>query len=234
MVQLVRHCWWSTSTTPEVWITCGENSWRSFRYTQLSYQSFNDFVRVVSQQLCLWVSRVDLELSLFLYGNEIHHQQGTCHDIWRTWASGNWSSNCWFIGVDWISHSSILLINFQLSIWYGSLFINWRHEIVGSTFGCTASDVSHSHVYLTMLFFFRMALFVIENLYGCFSIDRPKTLYYAVPLLSLSLLWFSLTMIPSYKTQRALLLLLCNLVLADMTLNLMLHNMTGRKFNPMV
>ena len=48
------------------------------------------------------------------------------------------------------------------------------------------------------------------------------------------MLWFVLTLLPSYQTQRGMLAFLNNMVLADITLNLMLHNMTRRKFNPVL
>ena len=44
--------------------------------------------------------------------------------------------------------------------------------------------------------------------------------------------WFLLSLTPSYHTQRALLVLLVNFTIADVTLNLMLHNMARRKFTP--
>jgi len=38
---------------------------------------------------------------------------------------------------------------------------------------------------------------------------------------------------PSYDNQRVILIILVNMVIADIILNLMLHNMTGRKFSPL-
>ena len=74
----------------------------------------------------------------------------------------------------------------------------------------------------------------MEILADCAVIDGFQTTYYSAPLLSLMICWFLATLIPSYVTQRAYLMLLCNMAFADITLNLMLHNMTYRKFNPVI
>ena len=74
----------------------------------------------------------------------------------------------------------------------------------------------------------------MEILADCAVVDGFQTTYYCVPLLSLMICWFLATLTPSYGTQKAYLMLLCNMAFADITLNLMLHNMTHRKFNPVM
>ena len=43
--------------------------------------------------------------------------------------------------------------------------------------------------------------------------------------------FYACTTLPSYQEQRALIILMINYVLSVITLNLMLHNMTGKKFS---
>ena len=87
---------------------------------------------------------------------------------------------------------------------------------------------------LTFSFALRCFIFLTENLAGCASIDGFQTFYYFIPLAVTCGIWFVLTLLPSYQTQRGVLAFLNNMVLADITLNLMLHSMTRRKFNPVL
>ena len=58
-----------------------------------------------------------------------------------------------------------------------------------------------------------------------------KTLYYYSPIITLLGLFFASTTLPSYQEQRGLILLMINYVISYVTLNLMIHTMTGKPFS---
>ena len=64
-----------------------------------------------------------------------------------------------------------------------------------------------------------------------------KTLYYYSPIITIFGLFFASTTLPSYQEQRGLIVLMINYVISYVTLNLMIHTMTGKPFSmfqPMV
>ena len=63
--------------------------------------------------------------------------------------------------------------------------------------------------------------------------DWKKALYLTSPILTCLGLYFALSGLPCYSEQRGLIVLMVNYTLAVMSLNLMLHNMTGKPFSPL-
>ena len=61
--------------------------------------------------------------------------------------------------------------------------------------------------------------------------NSSKALKLACPAGICVALYFALTTLPTYEHQRAITLVLVNFAIANLTLNLMLSNMSGRKFS---
>ena len=71
-----------------------------------------------------------------------------------------------------------------------------------------------------------------ESLIESLKASVKQTLYYYAPVVFLLACFFASTTLPSYQEQRGLVLLMINYVLSYITLNLMLHTMTGKPFSP--
>lgn len=76
-----------------------------------------------------------------------------------------------------------------------------------------------------------------ESIIESLKCSVMKTLYYYSPIITIFGLFFASTTLPSYQEQRGLILLMINYVISYVTLNLMIHTMTGKPFSmfqPMV
>ena len=71
-----------------------------------------------------------------------------------------------------------------------------------------------------------------ESLIESLKCSVKQSFYYYSPVIALLGLFFASTTLPSYQEQRGLILLMINYVLSYITLNLMLHTMTGKPFSP--
>ena len=112
---------------------------------------------------------------------------------------------------------------------------------VGETLGLAADSKCPIHVIgnYTWRFFiscFLMLLIVLniwDSMVDSMKHDWKRFLYLYSPVLACLGLYFTLSTLPCYAEQRGLILLLVNYSLAVMSLNLMLHNMTGKAFSPL-
>ena len=76
-----------------------------------------------------------------------------------------------------------------------------------------------------------------ESIIESLRCSVKQTLYYYSPVITIFGLFFASTTLPSYQEQRGLILLMINYVISYVTLNLMIHTMTGKPFSmfqPMV
>lgn len=86
-----------------------------------------------------------------------------------------------------------------------------------------------SHI-IGAIFFALFLIFMDEGLGESMRKDWKKALVFYLPCFASYFGYLALTTLPSYAEQKAMVFLLVNFVNANMTLNLMLHNMTGKEF----
>lgn len=77
---------------------------------------------------------------------------------------------------------------------------------------------------------FRLALFLNDNLGDCFKESITKTLYYFTPCLVIIAQYFLFGVMESSTLERSVVILLFNFTIANITLHLMLTNMTKKPF----
>ena len=79
--------------------------------------------------------------------------------------------------------------------------------------------------------FFSVVVFLYDSLVDSLKFDWKKTIYYFTPPFTCIMCFFGYSTMSCYAEQRGLVLLMINYAMADVTLNLMLHNMAGRSFS---
>ena len=80
---------------------------------------------------------------------------------------------------------------------------------------------------------FRLLLFLNENLGACFKESVSESIYYFTPCMIVVFEGYLMSYTVSYELERAVILLLINFTLANVTLNLMLSNMAKKPFSLM-
>ena len=112
---------------------------------------------------------------------------------------------------------------------------------VGETLGLEPESKCPIHVIANYTWRFFLSCFllllIVLNIWDSMSEslaqDWKRFLYLYSPVLTCLGLFFALSTLPCYAEQRGLIILLVNYSLAVMSLNLMLHNMTGKAFSPL-
>ena len=77
---------------------------------------------------------------------------------------------------------------------------------------------------------FRLALFLNDNLGDCFKESITQTFYYFTPCLVIIAQYFLFGVMESSTLERSVVILLFNFTIANITLHLMLTNMTKKPF----
>lgn len=81
-------------------------------------------------------------------------------------------------------------------------------------------------------FLFLVAIALLgDSLQDSLKHSVKKTIYFYVPVLFCLGIFFAMTQLPCYTTQKGLTLLMVNYVLSSIVLNLMVHNMTEKPFS---
>ena len=119
--------------------------------------------------------------------------------------------------------------------------VSWVDTTVGAALGLAPDSKCPIHVFgkYTWRFYiscFLMSLIVLniwDSVVDSLKHDWKKFLYLYSPVLACLGLYFALSTLPCYAEQRGLIMLLVNYSTAVMSLNLMLHNMTGKPFSPL-
>ena len=72
---------------------------------------------------------------------------------------------------------------------------------------------------------------ISESLIESLKYDWKRTLYFYSPVMAILSIFYASTTLPIYQEQRGLVLLMLNYVLSYVTLNLMVHSMTGKPWS---
>ena len=78
---------------------------------------------------------------------------------------------------------------------------------------------------------YRVVIELIENLPACLKNDPKRGIYLFSPIAVSITLFFAFTSLPSYSSQKGIVLLLVNYAIGHQTLNMMLHNMTKKSYS---
>lgn len=112
---------------------------------------------------------------------------------------------------------------------------------VGETLGLNPDSKCPIHVFGKFTYRFYISCFlnllivinIWDSMVDSLRHDWKKALYLFSPVLACLSIYFALSTLPCYSEQRGLIVLLVNYALSVMSLNLMLHNMTGKPFSPL-